>query len=75
MSIVTIHEARTDLSKLLRKVAAGEEVIIARGRKSVARLVGLGEVKGNVSRGRSRRLCAWVRNSSSLCPKTSCLRE
>ena len=31
MSIVTIHEARTDLSKLLRKVAAGEEVIIARG--------------------------------------------
>jgi prevent-host-death family protein len=46
MSTVTIHEAKTNLSKLLRKVAAGEEVIIARGKKPVARLVGLGEVKG-----------------------------
>ena len=46
MSIVTIHEAKTNLSKLLRKVAAGEEVIIARGKKPVARLVALGEVKG-----------------------------
>jgi prevent-host-death family protein len=46
MSTVTIHEAKTNLSKLLRKVAAGEEVIIARGKKPVARLVALGEVKG-----------------------------
>ena len=46
MNIVTIHEAKTNLSKLLRKVAAGEEVIIARGKKPVARLVALGEVKG-----------------------------
>jgi prevent-host-death family protein len=46
MSTVTIHEAKTNLSKLLRKVAAGEEVIIARGKKPLARLVALGEVKG-----------------------------
>ena len=46
MSTVTIHQAKTNLSKLLQRVAAGEEVIIARGTKPVARLVAVGEVKG-----------------------------
>jgi prevent-host-death family protein len=46
MKPVTIHEAKTNLSRLLRRVAAGEEVIIARGPKPVARLVAIGEVKG-----------------------------
>jgi prevent-host-death family protein len=46
MATVTIHEAKTNLSKLLQKVAAGEEVVIARGKKPVARLVAVGEVKG-----------------------------
>jgi prevent-host-death family protein len=46
MSVVTIHQAKTNLSKLIQKAAAGEEVIIARGAKPVARLVALGEVKG-----------------------------
>lgn len=36
---VGIHEAKTQLSKLLRRVAAGEEVVIARGGTPVARLV------------------------------------
>ena len=38
MTIVNIHEAKTHFSKLLAKVAAGEEVIIARAGKPVARL-------------------------------------
>jgi prevent-host-death family protein len=46
VSTVTIHQAKTNLSKLIQKVAAGEEVIIARGAKPVARLVAVGEVKG-----------------------------
>ena len=46
MSIFTIHQAKTNLSKLIQKAAAGEEVVIARGAKSVARLVAVGEVKG-----------------------------
>jgi prevent-host-death family protein len=37
--IVNIHEAKTQLSRLLLKVASGEEVIIARDGKPVARLV------------------------------------
>jgi prevent-host-death family protein len=35
----TVHEAKSNLSKLLRKAARGEEVVIARGKKPVARLV------------------------------------
>jgi prevent-host-death family protein len=35
----TVHQAKTNLSKLLRKAARGEEVIIARGKKPVAKLV------------------------------------
>lgn len=36
---VNIHQAKTQLSDLLRRVAAGEEVIIARAGTPVARLV------------------------------------
>jgi prevent-host-death family protein len=46
MSVVTIHQAKTNLSRLIRKASAGEEVIIARGSKAVARLVPVGQVKG-----------------------------
>jgi prevent-host-death family protein len=37
--IVNIHEAKTQLSRLLLKVAAGEEIIIARNGEPIARLV------------------------------------
>ena len=46
LKIVTIHQAKTNLSRLIRKASAGEEVGIARGSKPVARLVPVGEVKG-----------------------------
>jgi prevent-host-death family protein len=36
---VNIHEAKTQLSKLLRKVAEGEEITIARAGVPVAKLV------------------------------------
>ena len=39
MRIVNVHEAKTHLSRLLRRVAAGEEVVIARSCHPVARLV------------------------------------
>ena len=38
MSAVTIHAAKTNLSRLLAKVEAGEEIVIARGRTPIARL-------------------------------------
>ncbi len=45
MRVVTIHQAKTNLSRLIERASEGEEVIIARGSKPVARLVPVGEVK------------------------------
>lgn len=36
---VTVQEAKTQLSRLLRRVEAGESIIIRRGREPVAMLV------------------------------------
>lgn len=38
MATVTIHHAKTNLSKLIARAEAGEEVIIARGNNPVVRL-------------------------------------
>jgi prevent-host-death family protein len=57
MATVTIHTAKTQLSRLVKQVERGEEVVIARGRTPVARLVpyqaeppkrGFGSMKGKV---------------------------
>jgi len=39
MKTVTIHAAKTNLSQLLARVEAGEEIILARGKDPVAKLV------------------------------------
>ena len=41
MAQVTVHEAKTHLSRLIRRAQAGEEVIIARGNTPVVRLVAI----------------------------------
>ncbi len=43
MSVVNVHEAKTNLSKLLDRVLGGEEIIIARAGKPVVRLMPVGE--------------------------------
>ena len=43
----TIHFATTHLSKLLEQVEDGKEIILARGRKPIARLVPCSEVDKN----------------------------
>jgi prevent-host-death family protein len=53
---VNVHEAKTNLSRLLDEVDAGEEVVIARAGKPVAKLVPLrgkrprvpGRLKGKI---------------------------
>ena len=37
--IVTVTEAKTQLSRLIERVGAGEEIVIRRGRKPVAKIV------------------------------------
>jgi prevent-host-death family protein len=46
MKTVGIHEAKTSLSKLIEKACRGEEIIIARGKDPVVRLVPIGGPKG-----------------------------
>lgn len=50
---VNIHQAKTHLSRLIEDVAAGEEVIIARNGKPVARLLPV------TARSRPRRPGLW----------------
>jgi len=38
MTIVNVHEAKTNLSKLLEQVERGEEIVIARAGQPVAKL-------------------------------------
>ena len=46
MATVTIHEAKTNLSRLIEKACRGEEIVIARGADPVVRLVALKDSKG-----------------------------
>jgi len=38
---ITIHKAKTQLSRLIEKACRGEEIIIARGKQPVVKLVAL----------------------------------
>jgi prevent-host-death family protein len=50
MTTITIHKAKTQLSRLIEKVSHGEEVVIARGKQPVAKLVAInGGVGGRTS--------------------------
>jgi prevent-host-death family protein len=58
MITVTVTEAKTQLSRLLERVGAGEEIVIRRGQKPVAKIVGyqdppparrqMGDLKGKI---------------------------
>jgi prevent-host-death family protein len=39
MAVSTIHQAKTNLSRLIARAERGEEVLIARGKEPVVRLV------------------------------------
>ena len=51
---VNIHEAKTHFSKLLERVAMGEEVIIAKAGKPVAKLVPLKKAKSGFKFGSAK---------------------
>jgi len=48
MTIINIYQAKTTLSKLVERAAAGEDVIIARGGKPMARLTQLAAPKRGI---------------------------
>jgi prevent-host-death family protein len=45
MHVANIHEAKTHLSRLIERAAAGEEIVIARAGKPVVRLIAYQEQK------------------------------
>ncbi len=47
METVTIRKAKVDLSRLIAGACRGEEIVIARGKKPVVRLVALRDEQGN----------------------------
>ena len=67
MTTVTIHQAKTNLSKLIAEVEAGGEVIIARGATPVVKLV-LSPHPGAVStpRGPSERVPGRLKGKVAL---------
>jgi prevent-host-death family protein len=46
METVTIHKAKTQLSRLIEKACRGEEIVIARGKTPVVRLVAIEDKRG-----------------------------
>jgi prevent-host-death family protein len=58
---VNIHEAKTHFSRLLQKVASGEEIIIARAGVPVARLVPIASEKKERPLGMDRGKL-WIAN-------------
>jgi antitoxin (DNA-binding transcriptional repressor) of toxin-antitoxin stability system len=46
METITIHKAKTELSRLIERACRGEEIVIARGKKPVERLVAIEDKQG-----------------------------
>lgn len=54
MHQVTVHEAKTHLSRLLREMAEGEDVVITRSGQPVARLVAIRQSRRTFGHDRGR---------------------
>jgi len=47
METITIHKAKTQLSRLIEKACRGEEIVIARGKQPVVKLVAIVDKRGD----------------------------
>jgi prevent-host-death family protein len=68
MTEVNVHEAKTNFSRLLSRVAAGEEIIIAKAGKPVARLVPFRKAKSKRPLGMDKGLFAVPKDFDALLP-------
>jgi antitoxin (DNA-binding transcriptional repressor) of toxin-antitoxin stability system len=62
MSQVSIHEAKTHLSRLIKEAISGEEVIIAKGSTPLVRLEVLPTLKNNRRLGGAKGLIQFMSN-------------
>ena len=53
-AVVNVHEAKTHFSKLLERVRQGEEIVLAKAGKPVARMVPVADVMARRTPGSAR---------------------
>jgi antitoxin (DNA-binding transcriptional repressor) of toxin-antitoxin stability system len=66
---VNIHEAKTHLSRLVRRVAGGEEIIIARSGKPLVKMVAFGRSLAPRTPGSARGRLVISASFDALLPK------
>lgn len=59
---INIHQAKTQLSKLVEEAAQGEEIIIAKAGKPIARLVAIEKVSANPRKPGAMKGQIWIRD-------------
>jgi prevent-host-death family protein len=55
----TVHQAKTNLSRLIKEAESGKEVVITRGKEPVAKIVPISGAKGKRVAGRLKDLISW----------------
>jgi antitoxin (DNA-binding transcriptional repressor) of toxin-antitoxin stability system len=55
----TVHQAKTNLSRLIQEAEKGKEVVIARGKTPVARLIAIGLGRKRRVPGRLKGQLSW----------------
>jgi prevent-host-death family protein len=60
MTTVSVHEAKTHLSRLINRVLAGEEITVARGKEDVIKLVPAKPVE------KKKRVGGWLAHTLPL---------
>ena len=60
MAIVTIHQAKTHFSKLIQRALAGEEIIVAKGKEPVAKIVPIPEAQKTRALGGAKGIVKYI---------------
>lgn len=69
MNITNIHEAKSQLSKLIEQAENGEEVIIGRAGKPVAKLIPYGPVLKGPRKGGQLKGQIWIADDFDTLPE------
>jgi len=60
MAIVTIHQAKTHLSQLIKLALAGEEIFVAKGKDPIVKIVPLPEAKKERTLGGAKGIVQYI---------------
>jgi antitoxin (DNA-binding transcriptional repressor) of toxin-antitoxin stability system len=58
-----VHQAKTNLSRLIKEAESGKEVIITRGKKPVAKLPAVGQPRKNRVPGQLKDVISWEQDA------------